>query len=48
LARVAEQERLISDEEDLLAPTFYLAKGLADWLYETVNTHISTHPNWTF
>jgi len=47
VARLAEQEGLISSEEDLLAPRFYLAKDLEDWLYETVRTHISAHPNWT-
>ena len=34
VARAAEQEELISNEEDLLTPRFYLAKDLEGWLYE--------------
>jgi radical SAM superfamily enzyme YgiQ (UPF0313 family) len=48
LARAAEQEGLISNEEDLLAPRFYLAKDLEGSLYETAGAWISAHSNWTF
>ncbi len=47
VARLAEQEGLISSEEDLLSPRFYLVKDLEDWLCETVRIHISAHPYWT-
>ena len=47
LARVAEQEGLIRSGQDLLAPTFYVAGELEDWLFETVTARMSAHPNWT-
>jgi len=48
LARVAGQEGLIRSERDFLAPTFYVARNLENWLFETVAAHISAMPNWTF
>jgi radical SAM superfamily enzyme YgiQ (UPF0313 family) len=46
LARIAVQEGLISPNEDLLFPRFYLARELSDWLPETVRSWISTRRNW--
>jgi len=46
LARVAEQEGLIRSEQDLLAPAFYVARELENWLFETVAARMSAHPNW--
>jgi radical SAM superfamily enzyme YgiQ (UPF0313 family) len=48
LARRAKEEGLISSDQDLLQPSFYLAKGLENWLYRTVEQRLSLHPNWTF
>jgi radical SAM superfamily enzyme YgiQ (UPF0313 family) len=48
LARVAEQEGLISSEEDLLLPRFYLTRNLEKWLYETAAGYILKNPNWSF
>ena len=48
VARAAKQEGLISNEEDLLTPRFYLAKDLEGWLYEKTCTRISSHSNWAF
>ena len=31
---------------DLLFPTFYVVKGLRDWLYEIVEDWMSERPNW--
>lgn len=47
LARTAIQEDVISDEEDLLFPRFYIARGLEDWLLETVGEWMASRPHWT-
>jgi radical SAM superfamily enzyme YgiQ (UPF0313 family) len=36
LARIAVEEGMISSQDDLLSPRFYLAKGLEDWLPKTL------------
>ena len=46
VARTAREEGLIPSEEDLLLPRFYIAKGLQEWLYDTVARRIATKPNW--
>jgi radical SAM superfamily enzyme YgiQ (UPF0313 family) len=46
VARIAMEEGLISSEQDLLLPRFYLAKGLEDWLYEAVARRAANNPNW--
>jgi radical SAM superfamily enzyme YgiQ (UPF0313 family) len=48
LARRAKEEGLISTDQDLLLPRFYLARGLEQWLDDTVDQRLSLHPNWTF
>jgi len=47
VARAALREGLISSEEDLLLPRFYLTRGLEDWLYDTVARRIIGRPTWT-
>jgi radical SAM superfamily enzyme YgiQ (UPF0313 family) len=47
LARTAKQEGVISDEGDLLFPRFYIARGLEDWLPETVGEWMAGRPHWT-
>ena len=42
----AVEEGFISAEDDLLRPRFYLAKGLEDWLLETVKSWMADRPNW--
>jgi hypothetical protein len=37
---------LISPYDDLLLPRFYLAKGLENWLPETLNNWMATRPRW--
>ena len=37
LAKIAVDEGVISSEDDLLLPRFYLAKGLDKWIHKTVN-----------
>jgi radical SAM superfamily enzyme YgiQ (UPF0313 family) len=48
LARIARQEGIISSEQDLLFPKFYVAGGLEDWLHNAAAAHVSAKPNWTF
>ncbi len=46
LAKRATDEGVISSHEDLLFPRFYLAKGLEDWLPETLKEFAATRSNW--
>ncbi|MGD9975966.1 MAG: radical SAM protein [Desulfatirhabdiaceae bacterium] len=48
LARTALQEGVISPSDTLLKPRFYMADKLGDWLYATLETYKSAHPNWIF
>jgi len=47
LARAAMKEGLISSEQDLLYPRFYLTPGLEDWLYDTLAHRMADRPAWT-
>jgi radical SAM superfamily enzyme YgiQ (UPF0313 family) len=46
LARIAIGDGVISEDDDLLQPRFYLAEGLEDWLPETVHSWLAERPNW--
>lgn len=46
LARVAVAQGLISPDDNLLQPRFYLAKELREWLPETVKRWLTERPNW--
>ena len=46
LAKIAVDEGLISPNDDLLYPRFYLTKGLEDWLHETVKEWMKKRPHW--
>jgi len=48
LAKRALGEGVISVEDNLLFPRFYLAKGLECWLSETLKTWMKTRPQWMF
>jgi radical SAM superfamily enzyme YgiQ (UPF0313 family) len=48
LARTALQEGLISSEQDILFPKFYITREIEDWLNRTAEAHVSSKPNWTF
>jgi hypothetical protein len=48
IARVAKQEGLISSDQDLLHPRFYIVPELADWLYDTIAARLPDHPHWMF
>jgi radical SAM superfamily enzyme YgiQ (UPF0313 family) len=44
--KIAREEGSISGKEDLLAPTFYLAPGLDEHLFNRVAEAVQVHPNW--
>jgi radical SAM superfamily enzyme YgiQ (UPF0313 family) len=46
LAKTALEQGIISEDDDLLAPRFYMVPGLGDWLRETVQQWMSDRPNW--
>ncbi len=46
LARIALREGVIETDTDLLMPCFYIARGLEEWLRETVRAWMSDRPNW--
>jgi radical SAM superfamily enzyme YgiQ (UPF0313 family) len=46
LARIARSQGVITGEDDLLFPRFYLARGLEDWLRETVDEWTAERPGW--
>jgi len=46
VARIAQEEGMISSDQDLLLPRFYVVSDLEDWLYDTVSRRISTKANW--
>ena len=47
LAKVALEEGIITKDDDLLLPRFYLAKGLEEWLEPTIGRWITDRPNCT-
>lgn len=48
VARVAMEKGLISSDQDLLFPRFYIEDGLEDWLYETAVHRMKSRSNWFF
>ncbi len=46
LARKAAEEGVIAPDDELLFPRFYMAKGLGDWLPETVKKWAALRPHW--
>lgn len=44
LARIATDEGQITTGDDLLAPRFYLAKGLEDWIEPTIRDWMGERP----
>jgi hypothetical protein len=47
VSRQAAKEGLIDSDQDLLKPTFYLAKDVEPWIYEEVARRASAHSNWS-
>jgi len=46
LQQTAIKERLITAEDNLLIPKFYIAKGLESWLRQTVKAWMNDRPHW--
>jgi radical SAM superfamily enzyme YgiQ (UPF0313 family) len=46
LAKRAVDEGIITPNDHLLLPRFYLVRGLEDWLYETVKDWMKERPHW--
>jgi len=46
LAKRSVQEGVITREDNLLVPRFYVTKGLEEWLKETVDQWMEARPNW--
>jgi hypothetical protein len=44
LAQIAREEGVISPEDDLLIPRFYLAQGLDEWLGRTICAWMADRP----
>ena len=48
LADLAREEGIILPDDNLLMPTFYIRKGLKDWLIETIYSWTDNQPNYFF
>ena len=48
VSRQAAKEGLIGSDQDLLKPTFYLAKEVEGWIYDAVEQRLSVKPHWSF
>jgi len=46
LARRAVKEGIVSPDDDLLYPRYYMVKEIRDWLRDTVNRVMAERPNW--
>ena len=46
LSKIAVTEGLISPEDNLLFPRFYIVRKLEGWLRETMRTWMESRPNW--
>jgi radical SAM superfamily enzyme YgiQ (UPF0313 family) len=46
IAQTAIKEGLITAEDNLLIPKFYVAKSLEGWLRQTVNAWMANRPHW--
>ena len=47
LAKIAVAEGVISPDDDLLFPKFYVVRGLEDWLHESVTAWMAERPSWS-
>ncbi|HRR40194.1 MAG TPA: radical SAM protein [Syntrophales bacterium] len=47
LARIAVSEGMVAPDDDLLKPTFYMVRGIEDWLRETLGAWMAERGHWT-
>lgn len=48
LAELANEEGVTSPDADLLAPTFYLAPAVRDWIWDFLEPVMKRNPHWTY
>ena len=48
LYRLALEEGLLTPQDNLLWPRFYLAPAVRDWIWEYLKEVMARHPNWIF
>jgi hypothetical protein len=48
LTRVAEEEGILPPGASLLAPRFYLAPAVRDWIWDRLEPVVERNPHWTF
>ena len=46
VAAIAKEEGLISDESELVKPTFYIAEGVRDWIVDYLKEQVEQNPRW--
>ena len=46
VAQIALEEGLISDESDLIRPTFYVAESVKDWIVDHLKAEAAPNPRW--
>lgn len=46
LAKIAAKDGLISKNDDLLLPKFYVVKEIEEWICDTVKSWMNSRPNW--
>ena len=46
VARIALDEGVIQDENDLIKPTFYLADSVKDWIADRLTAEAAANPRW--
>ena len=46
VARVALKEGVITDESDLIRPTFYLEESVKGWIVDRLRAEAETNPRW--
>ena len=47
VAVIAKEEGLIGDESELVRPTFYIAKGVRDWIVDYLKEQAERNPRWS-
>ena len=47
VAVIAKKEGLISDESELVKPTFYIAEEVRDWIVDYLREAVAQHPRWS-
>ena len=48
LADIAVQEGVISTDDPLMEPRFYISRDIKDWIEDYLKAACSPHPNWAF